>query len=470
MTPSPDGLVTAVPPRSQIANWEVAHLEVAASRWRASATELVDNVERQRQQVTAPAGTTWDGRAHDAALDRASFDLARAQNGADIMRSSADLATSAISDLRAAHRAVVTAIDEAESDGFRVEENLAITDTRRIDITTMAARHTAANDHAENVRWNAEQLLATDTLIRNRLSAKAAELDGVIFDDAGSDRIVQAVDFKQSPVDEDDSRLDDAAEPRSPVPEPGEWPPASTPIEGGTPGGEPFPDGGLGEPVDGTTLPDQPEPPAWKPKDVGSGPFGSWEPRNPDDWIAKREVEAGAWWKSDEIPNAARNMEHYMDASGAPLQQDVGQMLKDIPNFNDQINADSQNLGAEAIARAQAAGAAGPVTFPVNTNWNGMAVDPNATGVEKDWYLATGNFDYNMSGQVTVFPPADGHGWRYEMSTDVNMRDQYNWDIGKSTPIMGTNITDSQMARFHLIGYAQEFTMHGSKGIWRTGG
>jgi hypothetical protein len=98
-----------------------------------------------------------------------------------------------------------------------------------------------------------------------------------------------------------------------------------------------------------------------------------------------------------------------------------------------------------------------------------MAVDPNATGVEKDWYLATGNFDYNMSGQVTVFPPADGHGWRYEMSTDVNMRDQYNWDIGKSTPIMGTNITDSQMARFHLIGYAQEFTMHGSKGIWRTG-
>ena len=56
------------------------------------------------------------------------------------------------------------------------------------------------------------------------------------------------------------------------------------------------------------------------------------------------------------------------------------------------------------------------------------------------------------------------------MSTDVNMRDQYNGDIGKSTPIMDTNITDSQMARFHLIGYAQEFTMHGSKGIWRTGG
>lgn len=87
MTASPDGLVTVVPPRSQIAAWEVAHLEVAAARWRASATELVGHVERQRQQVSAPGGTTWDGRAHDAALDRASFDLSRGQNAADIMQS-----------------------------------------------------------------------------------------------------------------------------------------------------------------------------------------------------------------------------------------------------------------------------------------------------------------------------------------------------------------------------------------------
>lgn len=469
MTPAAAYSSSILPSRTQIVGWDAAHLGDAAARWRAAAAEVQAKAEQQRQIVAAPRGTTWAGRAQDAALDRATLDLSKAQTAADIMRVAAEVAANGIDDLRAAQRAALTAIDEAETEGFRVEENLAVTDTRSIDLSTMAARHTAAAEHAENIRWNSEQLLATDTLVKSRLTAKAAELDGIVFHDAGNDQTIQAVDFKQAPAD-DESRLDDAAEPRSPVPEPGEWPPPGTPIDGGTPGGEAYPNGGLGDPVDGTTLPSQPEPPAWKPKDVGSGPFGSWEPRNPDDWIAKREVEAGAWWKEDEIPNAARNMDHYMSASGAPLQQDVRQMLKDIPNFSDQVNADSQNLGADAIARAQAAGVTGPVTFPVNTEWNGMAVNPNATGAEKDWYLATGNFDYNMSGQVTVFPPSDGQGWRYEMSTDVNMRDQYNWDIGKSTPIMGTNITDSQMARFHLIGYAQEFTMLGSSGIWRAGG
>lgn len=115
-------------------------------------------------------------------------------------------------------------------------------------------------------------------------------------------------------------------------------------------------------------------------------------------------------------------------------------------------------------------GATGPMTFPVNTAWQGMEASASSTGPEYDWFLASGNFDYNLAGEVTVYPPAEPGGqWTYSLDSDVNIRDRYNWDIGKQTPIMGTPITDAQMARFHLIGYAQEFTMTGSTGIHRGG-
>ena len=45
------------------------------------------------------------------------------------------------------------------------------------------------------------------------------------------------------------------------------------------------------------------------------------------------------------------------------------------------------------------------------------------------------------------------------------MRDRYNWDVTKATPIAGMPITDSQFARFPLIGWAKEFTMTRSTGV-----
>lgn len=60
----------------------------------------------------------------------------------------------------------------------------------------MAARYTAAAERAENIRWNAEQLLATDTLVGRRITAKATELDAVTFEgeSGGQDGAIQLVD------------------------------------------------------------------------------------------------------------------------------------------------------------------------------------------------------------------------------------------------------------------------------------
>lgn len=192
----------AMPTRAQIENWDIHHLESSATRWRASVNEFEELFSQHRQNVASPGGTEWEGSAKDAALDRVNADSSVVGRHAEVVHAAADLADSSGGDLRAAQRAALTAIAEAEADGFRVGQDLSVTDTRRIDVFTMAARYTAATEHAENIRWNASQLLATDTLIGHRLTTKAAELSGITFEGEGDGGIRAAsfdAGFKQSP-------------------------------------------------------------------------------------------------------------------------------------------------------------------------------------------------------------------------------------------------------------------------------
>lgn len=195
-----------LPSRSDIEGWDTPDLANAAASWRTAATESEEVFEQHRQNVTAPGGTTWEGDAKDAALDRVTADTAVVGNHGRVLREAADIAENGSQDIQAARRKAVEAITAAENDGFRVGEDLSITDTRRVDVFTMAARQTAATEHAEDIRWTAEQLVQTDTLVGQRLQAKATELDGIRFDGEG-DSSVQLVsnEFKQSP--EDDAKL-----------------------------------------------------------------------------------------------------------------------------------------------------------------------------------------------------------------------------------------------------------------------
>ncbi len=477
MIPDP---TTALPTRSQIEGpeWDGKDLLDAQERWLAEADAADAAFQRHRQNMVSPGGTDWEGQGNDAAVDRVDADIPVTRWQSEVRRESAGIAGRGYDDIRNARNKVFDAIAEAEAEEFAVGEDYSVKDTKLRDWTTAAARAVTATEHAEFVRWQVEQLVATDGLIHSQIEAKAVELAGIRFEgetdgapeNPASDRDGRIV-LVDNETGVDDSRpvqdqvVERGAEPRNELPETGSWPPPGTPIEGGTPGGDYFP-GGLGDPVEGTELPETPEPPAWVPSDVGAGPFGSWEPRNPGDALAKKAAQGGAWWTEDDYPQAARNMQHYFGTSGAILEQDVGQMLNDLPDFQQKVNGDMQNLGVEAISRAQSSGATGPLTFPVNTEWFGHGIASD----QRDWYLALGNFDYNLAGQVTVYPPSQPGGqWSYALDADLNMRDRYNWDIGKATPIMGTPITDAQMARFHLIGYAQEFTMTGRTGVHSSG-
>jgi hypothetical protein len=187
-----------MPSRSEIEGWSTSDLDNAAARWRRSAGESEDVFERHRRNIAAPGGTDWEGDAKDAALDRVTADLVVVRSQGDVQREAAEIAARGSADIRAAQRKALEAIAEAEADGFRVGEGLSVADTRRVDISYMASRQVAATQHAENIRWNAEQLAKADAFVGQRLQAKAAELEGIRFEGEG-ERTVQAVDFKQAP-------------------------------------------------------------------------------------------------------------------------------------------------------------------------------------------------------------------------------------------------------------------------------
>ncbi|MGV9802784.1 hypothetical protein ACWDTP_32505 [Mycobacterium sp. NPDC003449] len=142
--------------RSQIENWDTSDLTTAAAAWRQAAAESEAAFDQHRQNVAAPGGTTWEGDAKDAALDRVTADQAVVSRHGEVLRAGASLAEEGHHDIQAARQDVLTAISEAEADGFKVAEDLSVTDGRRYDITTIQARNRALAEHAEDIRWTAQ--------------------------------------------------------------------------------------------------------------------------------------------------------------------------------------------------------------------------------------------------------------------------------------------------------------------------
>jgi hypothetical protein len=171
-----------LPTRSEIEGWDTSGLTNAGAAWRKAATESEDAFDQHRQNISAPGGTTWEGTAKDAALARVTNDIGVVGSHGAVLREAATLAENGSYDIQAAQRKAVEAITEAEDDGFRVGEDLSVTDTRRADLTTLAARRQAADVHAEDIRWNAEQLVQADSLVGERLKTKAGELEGIRFE------------------------------------------------------------------------------------------------------------------------------------------------------------------------------------------------------------------------------------------------------------------------------------------------
>lgn len=193
-----------LPTRSEIEGLDTRFLWEAAERWSGQADESERIFERHLQNVRAPGGTEWVGRANDAAVERATTDLGVVRRQGEVLWQAAQIARDADDDLRAAKRLALEAISQAEADGLKVGEDLSVTDTRRRDLSAAAPRQRAVAEHADYIRWHAEQLAQARARRAGLLVAKAAELVGIRFEQSGQGS-VQLVDFKQSPADADDN-------------------------------------------------------------------------------------------------------------------------------------------------------------------------------------------------------------------------------------------------------------------------
>lgn len=234
--------------------------------------------------------------------------------------------------------------------------------------------------------------------------------------------------------------------------------PSSRPPDSAPEMPKPAPEPPLGAPIPGTAAPDCPAPKPWTPPDSGAGEYDS-EFAGPLDRTTKDLARLGAWRQSDEWPDASRNLNHYLDNNGDELTQDVDRMIEECPEFSADIDKRLKNIGTIAVNDAKSRDISEPITYPLNTDWKGYYITPEEN---RNWYYATGGFEYSLTGSVTVYPPeTEGGEYRYVTNSTVNYRDQYNWDGSKETEILGMTVTDASLAALHRGGIAREFTMTG---------
>lgn len=177
-----------LPTRSDIDGWTAAinDLSSSAAAYRASAQKLEYTADSHCQQLSAPGGSEWAGDAADAAQESAYAARGVIYQAADHMRDMAKVADLGAQNLSQARDTALEAIAEAESDEFRVGDDLSVTDTRRYtsrDTSLLMARKAKAEEHHSYIAMRAAALASEDAEVGAKLQAGAAALDGMIPQD-----------------------------------------------------------------------------------------------------------------------------------------------------------------------------------------------------------------------------------------------------------------------------------------------
>lgn len=219
---------------------------------------------------------------------------------------------------------------------------------------------------------------------------------------------------------------------------------------------------GLGSPIPGESAP-MPRPEPWKyPGDSegeGSGPHAQRE-ANMGDHIKHEAAVSAAGVVQPFCPDASRNLLHFLNNSGEPLDMNTNGMLNDLPTLRGKIKADLKEITNSAINDAKASGYTGPVTYPFVTKWQPEEVQKSE---DLNWHYAVGGYHHATAGTITVYPDGS-YTYRYQVHT----ADRYNWDGGKIFKIGPAEVSDTELQELHRAGISQEYNLVGESSI-RTG-
>ncbi|WP_420035847.1 hypothetical protein ACN2WE_29610 [Streptomyces sp. cg28] len=148
-------------------------------------------------------------------------------------------------------------------------------------------------------------------------------------------------------------------------------------------------------------------------------------------------------------PTAAGLVQHYLDASGKPVEVEPQQMMDEIPAFKQDV---AGTLDSDVRKRGDG---------PFSTEWSSTAPDPADGDSSTEWYYALNHFQYRLVGEK------EGD----EITYHVEVKKRYDWGIpsehratvsGGGPGPMGMDLEQADIAHLHSAGTARDFDVSGS--------
>lgn len=202
------GPAIGIPTRGEIEGWNDAinELSCAAESYRRAADRVEGVADTHARQMSAPGGSMWAGDGADSAFQAVYADRGVVYRAADHMRDVAKTAGLAAQDLSRIRDRALDAISEAEADGYRVGDDLTVSDRRSYlsGSSLYEVRKVKADEHHRYISMWANALASEDVDVGSKLQAGANALIGLVpahwknFDEAEAGA-VELVDFRSQP-------------------------------------------------------------------------------------------------------------------------------------------------------------------------------------------------------------------------------------------------------------------------------
>ncbi|OBH04889.1 MULTISPECIES: hypothetical protein [unclassified Mycobacterium] len=191
---------------SELAAWPTEHLTEAAEHWEAVAGRSYAVASQVWRDALS---TDWHGEGAEALRTATHADMLTTSAAADQLQTAAKVARSGASDLYAARSRVRYAIEDANTAGFDVGEDMSVTDrSTGGSAAQRAARQAQAQTLAADIRQRAAQLVALDQQVAGKVAAAMAGIRETFppqsraSDTPSLKPMIQTVDnhtFKQDP-------------------------------------------------------------------------------------------------------------------------------------------------------------------------------------------------------------------------------------------------------------------------------
>ena len=158
------------------------------------------------------------------------------------------------------------------------------------------------------------------------------------------------------------------------------------------------------------------------------------------------------------MPQASRNLNHFLHGTGEPLRQDVDRLLREVAEFRSKVEVHQSAVSAAAADHYKRQGLKDPAVFDFRSAWMKFTCGEYR---HLGWFFALGDWEYRLAGRVGIFPGEYDGPLTYVIVARVYLRDRYDWDCGPITRIGQFALPNSIPARLLRSGMAKEFIMYG---------